>query len=276
MGPRDSVSETDRTSRTTAAALVASITALGIISIAAGAGLAQGGDPERTEVWEPEPAVVDPGGPSRAPSDAIVLFDGSNLDAWHHVDIDGESSGNAGWKVHDGMMTVVPGAGSLLTRQGFGDVQLHVEWRTPEAVEGDSQGRGNSGVFLMNRYEVQVLDSYDNRTYSNGQAASIYKQHIPQVNASRGPGQWQTYDILFEAPRFTDSGRLASPATMTVLHNGVLVQHHVTLRGPTVFIGEPAYEPHSMREPIQLQDHSNPVSYRNIWVRELPPRDATR
>ena len=226
----------------------------------------QEGDPTLTEVWDPEPRMVDPGGAGAPPADAIVLFDGTGLDAWRHAD------GEAAWEVHDGVMTVAPGAGNLYTRQGFGDVQLHVEWRTPDVIEGEGQGRGNSGLFLMNRYEVQVLDSFNNRTYSNGQAASIYKQHIPQVNASRAPGQWQTYDILFEAPRFGAAGEVESPATMTVLHNGVLVQHHVTLRGSSVFVGEPAYEPHSAREPIQLQDHRNPVSFRNIWVRELTSR----
>ena len=245
-------------------AAMLSVMAIGV-GVAVSGIAQQQGDPALTEVWQPEPRMVDPGSPGAAPSDAVMLFDGSNLDAWRHAD------GDAAWEVRDGMMTVVAGAGSLYTRQGFGDVQLHVEWRAPDIVEGDGQGRGNSGVFLMNRYEVQVLDSFDNRTYSNGQAASIYKQHIPQVNASRAPGEWQTYDILFNA-----AGVVESPATMTVLHNGVLVQHHVTLRGSTTFIGEPAYEPHSARQPIQLQDHSNPVSFRNIWVRELTPRQAGR
>jgi hypothetical protein len=221
--------------------------------------------PERTEVWEPEPAVVDPGDGQTPPSDAIVLFDGTNLDAWANLAGDA-----AGWHVEDGVMTAVAGAGDIVTRQGFGDVQLHVEWRTPADVVGDGQERGNSGVYLMQRYEVQVLDSYDNRTYSNGQAASLYKQHIPLVNASRKPGAWQTYDIVFRAPHFAADGEVDSPATVTVFHNGVLVQDHVTLLGPTLFIGDPAYAPHGPREPILLQDHSNPVSYRNIWVRELP------
>ena len=195
--------------------------------------------PEKTEVWEPEPAVVDPGGHGKAPSDAIVLFDGKDLSKWTGRD------GKAEWTVADGAMTVVPGSGSISTRDSFGDVQLHVEWRTPAEIVGESQGRGNSGVFLMERYEVQVLDSFENRTYSNGQAGSIYKQHIPLVNASRAPGEWQTYDIVFMAPRFRSDGSLERPATMTVLHNGVLVQNHVEIKGPTVFRGQPRYEAHA-------------------------------
>jgi len=222
--------------------------------------------PERTEVWEPEPDIVDPGNGARPPSDAIVLFDGTDLSAWESV-----GGGDAQWRIEDAAMIAGAGEGDIATRQGFGDVQLHIEWRTPQEVVGDGQGRGNSGVFLMQRYEVQVLDSYDNRTYSNGQAASIYKQHIPLVNASRGPGEWQSYDIVFRAPRFAADGSVERPAILTVLHNGVLVQDHAVLRGPTVYIGDPSYEAHDSREPIQLQDHGNPVSYRNVWVRELPP-----
>ena len=236
--------------------------AVGVVPLAV-AGSAPQDDPARTEVWEPEPTVVNPGGAGVAPSDAILLFDGTDLSEWQGRD------GDARWTVADGAMTVAAGTGDIATRRAFGDVQLHVEWRTPAEVTGEGQGRGNSGVFLMGLYEVQVLDSYDNRTYSNGQAASIYKQHIPQVNASRGPGEWQSYDIVFVAPRFADDGTLESPATMTVLHNGVLVHNHVTLLGPTVYIGDPAYEAHAPELPIRLQDHGNPVSYRNIWVRPL-------
>ncbi len=166
-------------------------------------------------------------------------------------------------------MTVVPGAGNIRTRRRFGDLQLHIEWRTPAEVSGEGQGRGNSGIFLMERYELQVLDSYDNRTYSNGQAGAIYKQHIPMVNASREPGEWQSYDVVFTAPRFGADGALLSPARMTVFHNGVLILNHVELRGPTKFIGEPEYEAHADRVPLLLQDHGNPVSYRNVWVREI-------
>ncbi len=222
--------------------------------------------PEETEVWDPEPTVVDPGRDGGPPSDAIVLFDGTDLSAWERED------GSApGWAVGDGAMTVTAGTGNIRTRQGFGDIQLHLEWRTPTTLEGEGQGRGNSGVFFMERYEVQVLDSYENRTYSNGQAGSVYKQHIPLVNASRGPGEWQTYDITFSAPRFAADGAVERPAFLTVFHNGVLIQDHVELAGPTVFVGHPSYEAHEERAPILLQDHGNPVSYRNIWVRELRP-----
>jgi hypothetical protein len=165
-------------------------------------------------------------------------------------------------------MTVQKGAGDIRTKQAFGDCQLHIEWRAPVEVIGDSQGRGNSGIFLQSTYEVQVLDSYNNRTYSNGQAASIYKQHMPLVNACRPPGEWQTYDIIYEAPIFHDDGTLARPAFITVIHNGVLVQNHVMLKGHTPYIGLPKYTAHG-KLPIRLQDHGNPVSFRNIWIREL-------
>jgi len=224
------------------------------------------GDPKATELWEPVPPSVEPGRPGHPvepPSDAIVLFDGTNLSEW-----------NGNWEVADGAVTVVAGAGNLVTKRSFGDVQLHVEWRTPRIVEGEGQGRGNSGVYLMERYEVQVLDSYENPTYVNGQAGSIYKQHIPLVNASRPPGEWQSYDIVFVAPRFRDDGTVERPATFTVFHNGVLIQNHVTVRGPTMYIGEPKYTPHAPEEPLMLQDHDNPVSYRNIWVRELHAPDG--
>ena len=221
-----------------------------------------------TEVWEPVPAVVTPGRNGAPPSDAIVLFDGRDLSQW----VADSGGGAAGWRVDGDAMTVVPGTGSIRTRRGFGDVQLHIEWRTPAEVSGEGQGRGNSGIYFMGRYELQVLDSYDNRTYSNGQAGAIYKQHIPLVNASRGPGEWQTYDVVFTAPRFGADGALLRPASMTVFHNGVLIQNHAELRGPTRYIGQPAYEAHPGREPLLLQDHGNPVSYRNIWVRELKPR----
>ena len=229
------------------------------------AGMAFQGDPAATEVWDPEPVVVDPGASGAPPSDAIVLFDGRDLSEW--TDADGRP---ARWAVADGAVTVASGTGSLVSRRAFGNIQLHLEWRTPAQVAGEGQGRGNSGVFLMGRYEVQVLDSYQNRTYANGQAGSLYKQFIPLVNASRPPGEWQTYDIVFTAPVFDGNGRLVTPAMATVFHNGVLIQHHVTLRGPTVYIGEPVYEAHPAKLPLELQDHGNPVSFRNIWVRELP------
>lgn len=227
--------------------------------------------PEETEVWEPEPSVVTPGQDGGPPSDAIVLFDGDDLDAWQ-----GAKGGPAQWRVGDGWVEVVPGTGDIATRRTFGDVQLHVEWQAPPKLEGEGQGRGNSGIFLQKRYEVQVLDSYDNRTYSNGQAASVYKQRIPLANAMRPPGEWQVYDIVYRAPRFGEDGSVESPATLTVMHNGVLVQDHVELEGATVYIGEPAYEAHPPTDSIVLQDHDNPVRFRNIWVRELTDREPYR
>lgn len=224
--------------------------------------------PEETEVWEPVPEKVDPNGlnDKAPPSDAVVLFDGSDLDKWESAEGDGSP---AGWKVSGNHVTVTPGAGSIQTRQGFGSIQLHIEWRAPEKIEGEGQGRGNSGVFLQGRYELQVLDSYNNKTYSNGMAGSIYKQHIPRVNVAREPGQWQSYDIVYTAPEFQEDGSLRAPARMTVFWNGVLVQDDVELEGPTEYIGPPSYEAHEDKLPIMLQDHNNPVSYRNIWLRAL-------
>ena len=216
-----------------------------------------------TELWEPVPVLVTPGVDGRPPSDALVLFDGADTSQWESV-----NGGPAGWQVADGAITVVAGSGDIRSRQVFENMQLHLEWRSPMEVVGDSQGRGNSGVFLMDRYEIQVLDSYDNETYANGQAGSVYKQHIPLVNAARGPGEWQVYDILFSAPGFGESGRVVEPARVTVLHNGVLVQHGVVIQGPTMFVGAPVYQAHGPA-PIRLQDHGNPVSFRNIWVRRL-------
>ncbi len=215
----------------------------------------------------PQPPVVDPGpagDPVPPPSDAVVLFDGTNLDRWRAAD-----GGPAPWKVENGAMEVVAHTGSLVTRDSFGDVQLHVEWATPAVVQGEGQERGNSGVYLMDLYELQVLDSYDNATYPDGQAGSIFGQYPPLVNASRPPGAWQTYDVVFHAPRFRDDGSLASPARMTVLHNGVLVQDQVELTGPTAYQRRPPYEKHAARLPISLQDHEFPVRYRNIWVRAV-------
>jgi hypothetical protein len=225
---------------------------------------AQRGIPEVTEVQEPVPQVVTPGDGTAPPSDAIVLFDGSDLSNW--VNNKGEA---AKWDVKDGAMTVVPGTGGIQTKQGFGDVQLHIEWRSPSVVKGEGQGRGNSGVFLMGRYEIQVLDSYENHTYPNGQAASVYKQHIPLVNATRKPGEWQTYDIIFTAPRFNEQGRVSHPARVTVIHNGVLVQNNIEIWGTTQYIGLPTYTKHEDKLPLGLQDHGDLVSFRNIWIREL-------
>jgi hypothetical protein len=225
---------------------------------------AQRRDNEVTDVWEPVPPVVTPGVATAPPSDAIVLFDGTNLNNWINRD------GNAAqWDVKDGAMTVKPGTGDISTKQGFGDIQLHIEWRTPTLVKGEGQGRGNSGIFLMGRYEVQVLDNYNNATYPNGQAGSIYKQHIPLVNACKAPGEWQTYDIIFTAPRFNEKGRVSHPARITVIQNGVVVQNNIEIWGSTEFIGLPQYKQHSMKEPLKLQDHGDLVSFRNIWVREL-------
>lgn len=222
------------------------------------------GDPQLTEVWEPVPRVVTPGAGTEPPSDAIVLFDGEDLSQWQS-----EDDSPAKWTITDGAFTVLKDAGDVHTKRPFGDCQLHLEWRIPAQIEGEGQRRGNSGVFLQGRYEVQVLDSFDNPTYSNGQAASIYKQHIPLVNASRKPGEWQTYDIFFLAPRFTETGTVLRPACVTVIHNGVLVQDHVEIKGRTTHIGSPRYQKHNSKEPLVLQNHGSPISYRNIWIREL-------
>jgi hypothetical protein len=219
----------------------------------------------------PQPKAVDPGPPPAtpvpAPSDAVVLFDGSGLSAWRTK----KDGSPARWKVENGYMEVAAGTGDIETRQGFGDCQLHVEWATPAKVEGEGQHRGNSGVFLMGRYELQVLDSFGNKTYPDGQAGALFGQYPPLVNASRGPGQWQTYDVVFRAPRFDAAGTLLRPARITVLHNGVLVQDDRELSGPTAFKARPPYAAHAERLPISLQDHDYPVRYRNIWVRELGP-----
>ena len=219
--------------------------------------------PELTEVWEPEPRVVTPGEGTKPPSDAIVLFDGRDASAW--VGTDG---GTIKWKIADGCMTVVKKTGGIRTKQAFGDCQLHIEFRTPAEVKGKGQGRGNSGIFLQGRYELQVLDSYNNRTYSNGQCGSIYKQAMPLVNACRKPGEWQAYDIIYTAPRFNKDGIRIAPGRMTVLQNGVLIQNHTMIQGTTEYRGWPKNKAHG-KAPLFLQDHGNPVSYRNIWIREL-------
>lgn len=206
-----------------------------------------------------EPRVIDPGPP---PSDATVLFDGKDLSQWN-----GEK-GSAKWEIKDGVATV-NGTGSISSKQEFGDCQLHIEWATPEKVEGEGQGRGNSGILLQGRYEVQVLDSYINKTYYHGQAGAVYKQYAPLVNACRKPGEWQSYDIIFHAPRFDADGKLEKPGTVTVLQNGVLVQDHVEIMGSTGPTGAPKYHAHPLKQSLVLQDHHNPVRYRNIWIREL-------
>ena len=224
--------------------------------------------PEVTEIWEPEVPVITPsenyGDP---PSDAIILFDGTDLSKeWMGTRRDTMPR----WKVEDGYFTVVPRTGNIKTKRKFGDCQLHIEWRTPAEVADTSQGRGNSGIFLQEQYEVQVLDSYNNRTYRNGQAGSIYKQYAPLVNACKKPGEWQTYDIIYTAPRFNDNGTYFTPPTITVIQNGVLIQNNVKIRGPMTYIGIPEYfvEEHG-RKSLLLQEHGNLVSYRNIWIREL-------
>jgi hypothetical protein len=240
------------------------MSALALVLSLASCGLAQ--DPEYlTGIEWPEPPVVTPGkNCGDPPSDAIVLFDGKDLSAWHN----GEN-----WKVEDGVAIVRNG--DITSKQNFGDCQLHIEWSAPIPATGSSQGRGNSGVFLMDRYELQVLDSYDNKTYFDGQASAIYKQTPPMVNAMRPPGEWNTYDIIWTGPRFKDDGSLESPAYMTVLHNGVLTLNHFELLGNTPFNSPPKYEKHG-KLPIHLQDHGNPVRYRNIWVREIKPIKGER
>jgi Domain of Unknown Function (DUF1080) len=232
--------------------------------------------PEDTEVWQPVPRVVTPGETDAAPpSDAIVLFDGKNLDEW----VSAQDHSPARWRVDDGILTVVkaPGVGNIETKRRFKNYQLHIEWRIPPDVTGSGQGRGNSGVFLASTgpgddgYELQVLDSFHNPTYVNGQAGSIYKQSPPLVNPNRPPGQWQSYDVIWTAPTFLDDGSLKSPAYVTVFFNGVLVQNHFALKGQTLYVGQPFYKKYDAA-PIKLQAHgdkSEPISFRNIWVREL-------
>jgi hypothetical protein len=230
--------------------------------------------PEETEVWTPVPKIVTPGTNGGPPSDAIVLFNGSNLDEWVLM----KDKSPATWPVADGVLTVNKAAGGIETKRSFTDYQLHIEWRIPVGITGTGQGRGNSGVFLASTgagdagYELQVLDSYNNTTYVNGQAGSIYKQSPPLVNAMRPPGEWQVYDVVWTAPRFNPDGSLKSPAYVTALHNGVLVQNHFALKGPTQYIGTPQYSVAHGAAPIKLQAHgdpSPPISFRNIWIRTL-------
>ena len=259
---------------------LAVLAVLGIVTLPHAVGLAASlqrggrGNPADTEAWEPVPAVVDPGTTDAAPpSDAIVLFDGTSLDEWVSV----RDKGPAGWAVADGVLTVVKPAGNIETKRRFKNYQLHLEWRIPEGITGEGQARGNSGVFLASTgggdggYELQVLDSYNNSTYVNGQAGSIYKQNIPLVNASRKPGEWQSYDVIWTAPTFNADGSLKTPARVTAFHNGVLIQNNVELKGETLYIGQPSYRPYDTA-PIKLQSHNDPspvISFRNIWVREL-------
>lgn len=230
--------------------------------------------PEDTEVWQPVPKIVTPGATDAAPpSDAVVLFDGKNEDEW----VSAQDHTPAKWIVGDGVLTVAKGTGNIETKQAFKDYQLHIEWRIPTDITGSGQARGNSGVFLASLgpgdagYELQVLDSYNNATYVNGQAGSIYKESPPLVNPNRKPGEWQTYDVVWTAPRFNEDGSLKTPAYVTAFFNGVLVQNHFELKGETLYIGKPFYKKYDTA-PIKLQAHgdpSPPVSFRNIWVREL-------
>jgi 3-keto-disaccharide hydrolase len=233
--------------------------------------------PEDTEVWQPEPAIVTPGAECNTPpSDAIILFDGKNEDQW----VSAQDHTPAKWVVHDGILTVskAPGVGNIETKRSFKNYQLHLEFRIPENITGSGQARGNSGVFLASTgtgdagYELQVLDSYNNKTYVNGQGASIYKQSAPLVNPARKPGEWQTYDVVWTAPTFHPDGSLNTPAYVTVFFNGVLVQDHFELKGQTLYIGQPFYKKYDSA-PIKLQAHgdkSEPLSFRNIWARDLP------
>lgn len=226
--------------------------------------------PEMTEYWQPQPPVVVPGKTcdeaTPAPSDAIVLFDGKDLSLWEN-----SNGAPAEWTVHEGVFTVKKGTGDIQTKQKFTDFQLHIEWRVPEGIQGESQARGNSGLFLQGIYEIQILDNYNNETYVNGQAGSIYKQTPPLVNAMRKPGEWNTYDIIYTAPTFKKDGTYRTPPTVTLLQNGILLQNHTIIRGTTPYIGFPEVIEHGAG-PIKLQDHgdpSTPISFRNIWIREL-------
>ncbi|HCW07971.1 MAG TPA: DUF1080 domain-containing protein [Cytophagales bacterium] len=248
----------------------------------------QPNDPKATEVWEPKPKIVTPGKLcAEPPADAIILFDGSNLNEWQNPQFKGEAGTiegiekilkewdenfkhiDAGWNIANKELIVKPGNGAIETKKRFSNFQLHIEWLSPDAVGKQGQGYSNSGIFLMSLYELQVLNSYDNQTYSNGQAGSIYKQAIPSANASRPPGEWQVYDVAFSAPVFGEKGELVYPARVTVFHNGVLIHNNIELKGPTCFIGQTKPLVHPAKMPIRLQDHGDPVKFRNIWIREL-------
>lgn len=234
-----------------------------MLAVAAAAGDSAVAQEYLTGIEWQKPPIVDPGKTDDSPpSDAIVLFGGEDASAWKN----GEN-----WTVKDGVL--ISGKGVITSEQEFGDCQLHIEWSAPTPPKGSGQGRGNSGVFLMGRYELQVLDSYDNETYYDGQAGAIYKQTPPMVNATRPPGEWNTYDVFWTAPRFKEDGSLESPAYITAMHNGVLILNHFALLGDTPYNRPPQYNAHGPKGPIALQDHGNPVRFRNIWVREVqPPR----
>lgn len=257
------------------AIVVTSVVSLAAQQPAATPGTAPKPRPQDTEFYEPVPPVVTPGATNSAPpSDAVVLFDGRNLDEW----VNQRDKSPAGWTLANGVMTVNKQVGNIETKRTFRNYQLHIEWFIPEHITGEGQARGNSGVFLASTgngdagYEIQVLDSYNSKTYVNGQAGSVYKQYIPLANASRKPGEWQAYDIIWTAPTWNADGTLKSPAYVTAFHNGVLIQNHVELKGETVYIGQPNYNRRYDRAPIKLQSHGDPspvISFRNIWVREL-------
>ena len=252
---------------------------IGIAFIATGFATANAQEkmkPEDTEFYTPVPDVVTPGKTcGAAPSDAIILFDGKDLSKWVETN---DTTKKASWNVQDGILTVNKTSGNIQTKQSFMDYQLHIEWKEPKDISGTGQGRGNSGLFLASTgkgddgYELQILDSYKNKTYTNGQAGAIYKQYPPLVNPNFPPGVWQTYDVVWTAPRFNDDGSLKSPAKVTAFFNGVLIQNNSKLKGPTLYIGHPSYKAHGA-SPIKLQAHGDksiPISYRNIWVRPLP------
>jgi hypothetical protein len=258
------------------AAVVAGVAAVGLVYAAEGykdTPMLPGGKWHVHDSDRPAPPVVTPGtcstpeAPGKAPSDAVVLFDGKDLSKWKGAD-----GKDARWVVEGGAFRVQPGAGEIKTKQEFADFQLHVEWAAPTPPKGGSQDRGNSGVFLFGRYEIQVLDSYKNPTYADGSAASIYGEYPPLVNATLPPGEWQAYDIVFIAPRFKE-GKLDTPAYVTMFHNGLLVHNRVALFGATGHKSFPGYSPHGLKGPITLQDHGNPVKYRNIWIREIKDYD---
>ncbi len=235
-----------------------------------------GDPPDELHAWavhdmnRPRPPVVIPGAtPGQPPSDAIVLFDGTSLDEW----VSDKDGSPCPWRIVDGAMEVVKGKGMIRTKRAFGDCQLHIEWRTPTVIEGSGQGRGNSGVFLMGTYELQVLDSWENDTYPDGMAGSIYAENPPLVNASRKPGEWQTYDIVFHQPRW-EGDRLVRPGSITVFHNGVLVQDHWLFEGVSTHRRRTQPKRHEEKLPLKLQDHGNPVQFRNIWIREIPPPEG--
>jgi hypothetical protein len=247
--------------------MTSSLTAVALTAFLAAAVAAAAEDQKEWGIHDlnrPQPRAVDPGGPGKAPSDAVVLFDGKDLSKWKAA-----KGGAAPWKVENGYFEVVKGTGGIETVAAYGDGQLHIEWMAPSPAVGEGQDRGNSGVFF-GPYEVQVLDSYNSKTYPDGQAAALYGQYPPLVNATRPPGEWQTYDIIFHGARFDASGKVTRPTRITVIHNGVVVQDNQELMGPTTHKARPPYQAHPEKLALALQDHAHPVRFRNVWFRELP------